>query len=76
MIALCLDSEGIRVGQQPPDALGGLGAPAEPQLQLLAAFKTLPAFCRVTMRLTPSNDSDIRAEVWLPQSGWNRKLSS
>jgi len=39
-----------------------------------AAFKTVPAFCRVTLRLTPSNDSDIRAEVWLPQSGWNRKL--
>src|SRR4030095_5439662 len=38
------------------------------------AFKTLPAFCRVTLRLTPSSDSDIRAEVWLPQSGWNRKL--
>ena len=39
-----------------------------------AAFKTLPAFCRVTLRLTPSTDSDIRVEVWLPQSGWNRKL--
>jgi len=39
-----------------------------------APFKTLPAFCRVTLQLTPSKDSDIRAEVWLPQSGWNKKL--
>src|SRR5258706_521617 len=39
-------------------------------------FKTVPAFCRVTLKLTPSSDSDIRVEVWLPQSGWNRKLQS
>jgi feruloyl esterase len=40
------------------------------------AFKTLPAFCRVSLKLTPSVDSDIRVEVWLPQSGWNRKLQA
>jgi feruloyl esterase len=39
-----------------------------------AAFTTLPAFCRVVARLTPTPDSDIRVEVWLPQSGWNRKM--
>jgi feruloyl esterase len=38
------------------------------------AFKALPAFCRVTARLTPTPDSDIRVEVWLPLSGWNRKV--
>jgi feruloyl esterase len=41
-----------------------------------AAFKTLPAFCRVSLQLTPSSDSDIRVEVWLPQSGWNHKLQA
>jgi feruloyl esterase len=41
-----------------------------------AVFKTVPAFCRVTLKLTPSTDSDIRVEVWLPQSGWNRKLQA
>jgi len=41
-----------------------------------AAFKAVPAFCRVTLQLTPSSDSDIRMEVWLPQSGWNRKLQA
>src|SRR5947207_3163522 len=34
----------------------------------------LPAFCRVAATLTPSSDSDIKIEVWLPVSGWNGKL--
>ncbi|HXD73689.1 MAG TPA: tannase/feruloyl esterase family alpha/beta hydrolase [Vicinamibacterales bacterium] len=38
------------------------------------AFKDLPSFCRVALTLTPSSDSDIKAEVWLPANGWNRKL--
>jgi len=38
------------------------------------AFAALPAFCRVELTLTPSPDSDIRSEVWLPQSGWNGKF--
>src|SRR5262245_27652736 len=40
------------------------------------AFKTLPAFCRVAATLTPVRDSEIKVEVWLPQSGWNGKLQS
>jgi hypothetical protein len=34
----------------------------------------LPAFCRVAGGLTPSRDSDIRFEVWMPAAGWNGKL--
>ena len=34
----------------------------------------LPAFCRVTLKITPSADSDIRSEVWLPMAGWNGKF--
>jgi feruloyl esterase len=30
-------------------------------------------FCKVSLTLNPSNDSDIRAEVWLPTEGWNGK---
>ena len=40
------------------------------------SFGHLPAFCRVTATLTPSSDSDVKIEVWLPASGWNRKLQS
>src|SRR5437899_10068450 len=47
-----------------------------PNAAATAAFKTLPAFCRVALRLTPTSDSDIRVEVWLPAAGWNRKLQS
>src|ERR1700736_93142 len=37
------------------------------------AITGLPAFCRVTATLTPSSDSSIKIEVWLPASGWNGK---
>ena len=40
------------------------------------AFKSLPAFCRVAATLKPTSDSEIKIEVWLPQSGWNGKLQS
>jgi feruloyl esterase len=36
-------------------------------------FANLPAFCRLTATLTPSSDSDIKTEIWLPASGWNGK---
>jgi feruloyl esterase len=38
------------------------------------AFASLPAFCRVAVTLKPTPRSDIKAEVWLPSSGWNGKL--
>jgi feruloyl esterase len=34
----------------------------------------LPAFCRVVATLTPSSDSNIKIEVWLPESGWNGRF--
>src|SRR5262245_18370269 len=37
------------------------------------SIECLPAFCRVSATLTPSTDSDIKVEVWLPLSGWNSK---
>ena len=55
---------------------GAFAAPTATNANAAAAFKTLPAFCRVTLKLTPSSDSDIRVEVWLPQSGWNHKLQA
>lgn len=39
-----------------------------------AVYKKLPAFCRVAVKATPTADSDIKIEVWLPTSGWNGKL--
>ena len=41
-----------------------------------AAYKNLPAFCRVAADIKPTDDSDIKVEVWMPASGWNGKLQS
>jgi hypothetical protein len=35
------------------------------------AFTGLPAFCRIAATLTPTSDSDINIEVWMPFSAWN-----
>lgn len=37
------------------------------------AYGNVPAFCRVQVTLTPTSDSDIKSEIWLPASGWNGK---
>ena len=34
-------------------------------------FADLPAFCRIAATLTPTSDSNIKIEVWMPYSGWN-----
>ncbi len=40
-------------------------------------YGELPAFCRVMATLTPTDDSDIKVEVWLPSdAGWNGKLQA
>jgi Tannase and feruloyl esterase len=39
-------------------------------------FANVPAFCRVAATLTPSSDSDIKIEVWLPMTGWNGKFQA
>ena len=58
-----------RLEPQPAGGRGGRGGgPAVNQ------YANLPAFCRVAATLTPSSDSDIKAEVWLPASGWNGKF--
>src|SRR5262245_36451056 len=57
----------IAAGQfAPAGARGGAGANNP--------YKTLPEFCRVEATLTPSTDSDIKVEVWLPTSNWNGKF--
>jgi feruloyl esterase len=43
------------------------GAKGQPSL-------SLPAYCRVALVLTPSGDSHIESEVWLPAEDWNGKL--
>ena len=61
-----LSAESVQAGEFTP--------PTPPNASAAGTFRTLPAFCRVTARLTPTPDSDIRVEVWLPRSGWNHKF--
>ena len=65
-----------RAGGPPPAAAPAAapagragGAPATPPLML-------PAYCRIAATLTPSSDSDIKIEVWLPSDGWNGKYQA
>ena len=37
-------------------------------------FARLGQFCRVAVTLKPAPQSQIKAEVWLPSTGWNGKL--
>ena len=57
-------------------AAGDFSPPGAAQAKAgaLNVYKDLPEFCRVAATLTPSSDSGIKIEIWLPVSGWNRKL--
>lgn len=60
---------------QPPQPIsGGRGTPNEDTLRLYAS---LPSFCRVAATATPTSNSDITIEVWLPDSKtWNGKFQA
>ncbi len=61
----------VEAGQFKPPAGGFMmGGPGE-----MAVFKNTPAFCRVQATLTPTSDSDIKVEVWMPRDNWNGKLA-
>jgi feruloyl esterase len=56
------------------------GTPAgilEPGATPQAPYKDLPEFCRIAATLAPSNDSEIKIEVWMPSaSSWNGKFEA
>jgi feruloyl esterase len=54
----------VEVGSPDAAPRGGRGEPAAP----------LPPHCRVSATLTPSSDSHIEMELWLPMEGWNGKF--
>jgi feruloyl esterase len=39
-----------------------------------APITGLPVFCRVTATLTPTSDSAIQIELWLPETTWNGRF--
>ena len=75
LTALSLPHTAITLAQSVP--AGSFTPPAARDAKASPAPLTdLPAFCRVAATLTPSNDSDIRIEVWMPASGWNGKFQA
>ena len=52
----------------------GTFTPAGATPSAAAALSGLPPFCRVAATLTPSADSVIKVEFWLPISTWNGKF--
>jgi feruloyl esterase len=59
-------AQAVEAGTFTPPAPGDAGA----------AFRALPSFCRVAATLKPTDDSDIKIEVWMPTSGWNGKFQA
>jgi len=60
-----------------PVLSGSFTPPATPGAKASPApLSELPPFCRVAATLTPSSDSDIKIEVWMPSSGWNGKFQA
>ncbi len=55
---------------------GAFVAPPRPTgpSEQIPLYKQLAAFCRVKIQATPSDDSNIQIEVWLPVSNWNHRL--
>src|SRR6185503_3107082 len=72
---LTLDNTKITVAQEV--AAGAFTPPGASRLASQPrAYTSLPTFCRVAATLTPSSDSDIKIEIWLPSSRWNGKFQA
>ena len=65
---------GTTITQAESVPAGAFAAPAGAMMLGPVNFKALPAFCRVMAIAKPTDDSEIRFEVWLPESDWNGKF--
>src|SRR2546425_5877885 len=74
--SLSLENTTITLAETVAAGQFSLPATGRGAAQQNAAFKQLPAFCRVAASLKPSSDSDIKIEVWLPMSNWNGKYQA
>src|ERR1700752_2047258 len=65
----------MAAGPFTPPVAQGEGAPAPATGAPRTTALMLPAHCQVAMVMTPSSDSHIEAEVWLPAE-WNGKFQA
>jgi Tannase and feruloyl esterase len=68
----------VRIASAQMIEAGALPLPAGMSQSAPAASlaKALPEFCRVIADATPTADSDIKIEVWMPAHGWNGKFQA
>jgi feruloyl esterase len=64
----------IRSAQVVP--AGQFSPPGVQNAAVPGPYKALPEFCRVAATLTPTSDSVINVEVWLPAANWNGKFQA
>ena len=88
LLAWLLMATPLSAAGAPCDGLASLGLPDSeitvartveagaftPPTGSASPFQDLPVFCRVAATLKPSSDSEIKIEVWMPASGWNKKF--
>jgi Tannase and feruloyl esterase len=67
--AKIVSAQGIDAGAFAPPAINTPWLIGSPDL-----YKSLGAFCRVVVEATPSADSSIKIEVWMPAKGWNGRF--
>jgi len=65
-------AETVPAGPAATPGRGGNGGPAG--FPAAATAPILPAHCKVNLTLTPSADSAIEMELWLPTENWNNKF--
>jgi feruloyl esterase len=61
-------AESVPAGPYQTPGRGGPGGAQPPIL--------LPAYCKVAAVLTPSSDSHIEIELWMPETDWNGKFEA
>jgi hypothetical protein len=64
-----VSAQSIAAGELPPPAGAGPNV-------TVSLYKSLPSFCRVVATATPSPDSAIKIEVWMPSNRWNGRFQA
>lgn len=67
--AKVVSAQTVEAGAFPPPTAMSPWLAGSPDL-----YKSLGAFCRVVVEATPSADSSIKIEVWMPAEGWNGRF--
>ena len=73
LAGLAVSSTKITLAQSVPQGAFTPPPSPAPPMGPPTSYKGVPEFCRVVAELTPTADSVIKIEVWMPTAGWNDK---